>query len=298
MKNTWITMTALILATVLAPMTQAKVRVVSSTTDLASIAESIGGDNVKVETIVRGQADPHFVEVLPSYMVKIARADIYLKVGMDLDYWANQLIDGSQNADLVVVDCSKNIQAVNVPTTRVNASMGDIHVKGNPHYWLDPRNGLVIAESIAEALVHVDPGNREVYEAGLGAFRTRLEAKLGEWGAIAERIKGEEIITYHDSWPYASQSFGVKIAGFIEPKPGIEPTPSHTARLIEMVKSRGIKVIGREPYFSDRAPKTIARETGATVVVLPTSVGGVKGADDYFALFDTLLKTLHSSLVR
>lgn len=281
---------------VIAGRAEAKVRIVTSTTDLASIAEMIGGDQVSVESICRGMADPHFIQLLPSYMVKVGRADIYLKVGMDLDYWANAIIDGSQNSDLLVVDCSKNVNPMEVPTTQVNASMGDIHIRGNPHYWLAPSNGTPIAEAITEALTTVDPGNGALYSTRLEDFKARLDTKIQEWQTVAEPLKGKEIITYHNSWPYFARFFGIVVAGFVEPKPGIEPTPSHTAQLIALVKTRGIKVIAKEPFYSDRAPKSIALQTNTRIVNLPTSVGGVEGVDDYFTLFDALLAKLSAAL--
>ncbi len=275
---------------------EAKVRIFASTTDLASIAEMIGGSHVEVESICRGPADPHFVQLLPSYMVKVGRADIYLKVGMDLDYWANAIIDGSQNGKLLIVDCSKNIEPLEVPTSRVDASMGDVHIRGNPHYWLDPRYGTAIGEVITNALKQVDAGNTGSYDQGFRDFQTKLEARLVEWQKTAGPLVGKEIVTYHNSWPYLARFFGIRVVEFIEPKPGIEPTPSHTARLIDMMNDRGIRVIGKEPYFSDRTPKSIAQQTKGRVVVLPTSVDGVKGATDYFTLFDTLLATLATAL--
>jgi ABC-type Zn uptake system ZnuABC Zn-binding protein ZnuA len=294
--KTIITQAILILAILLVVETNAKVRVVASTTDLASITELVGGDNVNVESLVRGGQDPHFVELLPSHMLKVARADVYLMVGLDLDYWAPQIIDGSGNGKLVIVDCSQSVTPLQVPTTRVDASMGDIHLRGNPHYWLDPDNGLAIAHTIAAALKRVDPKNVEAYDAGVQRFADRLDAKKREWQPIADRIKGKEIIAYHNSWPYFSNAFGVEIVGFIEPKPGIAPSPSHTAQLIAMAQERNIRVIGREPYFSDRTPKAIARDTGSTVVKMSTSVGGVKAAKDYFSLFDALLALLDAEL--
>jgi ABC-type Zn uptake system ZnuABC Zn-binding protein ZnuA len=167
---------------------EAKVRVVTSTTDLASITEMIGGDHVKVESICRGPADPHFVQLLPSYMVKVGRADVYLKVGMDLDYWANQIIDGSQNGGLMIVDCSQNIDPMEVPNTRVDASMGDIHIQGNPHYWLAPNNGIPIAEVITDALKHVDPENSPAYDEGLRDFRTQLTADWQRDNHISQQL--------------------------------------------------------------------------------------------------------------
>ena len=279
-----------------ATSSQATVRIVASTTDLASIAEMIGGDSVEVDIICQGQADPHFVQLLPSYMIKVGRADLYLQVGMDLDYWANQIIDGSQNAKLVIVDCSQNIDPMEAPHTRVDASMDDVHIQGNPHYWLDPNNGIPIAQVITEALQQLDPENASVYDAGFERFRTALEAKMKEWEAATEVLAGKEIVTYHNNWPYFARYFGIKVVGFVEPRPGIEPTPSHMAQLITLMNKRGIKIIGKEPYFSDRAPKSIARQTDAQVVDLPTSVGGVKEAKDYFALFDTLVDTLTKAL--
>lgn len=270
----------------------ARIKVVTSTTDLASITELIGGDLVDVTSLAKGTADPHFVEVLPSYMIKVKRAKVYFKVGLDLDRWADQIIDGSRNNDLVVVDCSKSILPLNVPTRKVDASMGDVHPRGNPHYWLDPDNALKIAEEVTDALVGVDGKNADRYRAGLEAFRSKLDEKRGEWAKEAAPLKGLEIVTYHDSWPYFSRAFGIDVVDFVQPKPGIEPTPSHTAQLVELIRSRHIKVIGVEPYFSRRAPDTIARETDARVVELPPSVDGADGTGDYFALIDTLIRTL------
>jgi ABC-type Zn uptake system ZnuABC Zn-binding protein ZnuA len=270
----------------------AKVKVVTSTTDLASITEMVGGDLIEVTSIAKGTADPHFVEVLPSYMIKVKRADVYLKVGLDLDRWADRIIDGSRNNDLVIIDCSRSIDPMNVPTRKIDASMGDVHPQGNPHYWLDPGNGALIAEEIVDALSSVDGKNAGKYQEGLAAFRTRLEQKRAEWSRAAAPLQGVEIVTYHDSWPYFSRAFGVDVVEFVQPKPGIEPTPSHTARLVDLIRDRGIRIIGIEPYFSKRAPDVIARETGAVVIDMPASVNGGKGADDYFSLFDLLIKTL------
>ncbi len=269
-----------------------KIMIVTSTSDLASIAEMIGDDLVKVESLNRGTANPHSVEVLPSYMLKVSRADLYLKVGLELDSWAAPIIDGSRNGKLVVVDCSKNIDVLERPTQTVNASMGDVHPQGNPHYWLNPSNGLIIADNILDGLVTVDPQNADTYRKNREVFGKKLAEKLAAWKTAAATLQGLEIITYHESWPYFADAFGIKVDGFVEPKPGIEPSPSHTADIIDLVKKRNIKLICREPYFSDRAPNTIARETGAKVVILPPSVGGVPEATDYFALFDVILKTL------
>jgi ABC-type Zn uptake system ZnuABC Zn-binding protein ZnuA len=270
----------------------AKIKVVTSTTDLASITQSIGGDAVEVTSIARGTSDPHFVEVLPSYMVRVQKAQVYLKLGMDIDRWAAPIIDGSRNGKLVIVDCSKNIQPLEVPTGKVDASMGDVHTRGNPHYWLDPDNGAIIAETIADALTSVDPGHAAAYTANLESFRAELGARKAGWAKSAAPLAKMRMVTYHNSWPYFSRAFGVVVVDFVEPLPGIEPTPSHTAQLIDVIKAQDIRVIGVEPYFSKRTPETIARATGAEVVDLPPSVGGAPGADDYFSLFDVLIERL------
>lgn len=269
-----------------------RVAIVTSTTDLKSIAEVIGGDLVAVESLNKGAANPHSVEVLPSYMLKVSKAQLYLKAGLDLDQWAQPIIDGSRNGRLVVVDCSQNVPVLEKPTQKVDASMGDVHPLGNPHYWLDPNNGLVIADNILNGLITVDPQHTETYRANRDAFAQRLNSKIVDWKTAASSLQGMEIVTFHNSWPYFAAAFGIKMVGFVEPKPGIEPSPSHTAEIIRLVKQRNIKMICMEPYFSDRAPNTIARETGAKVVILPPSVGGAAGADDYFSFFDTILKIL------
>ncbi|HEU4363850.1 MAG TPA: metal ABC transporter substrate-binding protein [Candidatus Krumholzibacteria bacterium] len=281
----------IVLAATAAPVS-AKVNVVTSTSDLASITALIGGDLVEVTSLAAGNVDPHFVEVLPSYMIKVKKAKLYLRVGLDLDRWSLPIIDGSRNNSLLVVDCSRHIAPLNAPTGKVDASMGDIHPQGNPHYWLDPDNGVVVAADIAEALERVDPGNAADYRAGLDRFKSETEKRKIAWREKASSLSHMQIVTFHDTWPYFCRAFGLDVAGFVEPLPGIEPTPSHTAGLIELIKAKDIRLIGVEPYKSIRTPEAIARATGAKIIVLPPSVGGAPGADDYFALFDVLLDTL------
>jgi zinc/manganese transport system substrate-binding protein len=279
-------------------LTNAALNVVTSTADLKSIAEYIGGDRVSVKSIASGNSNPHFVEVLPSYMVMVSRADIYFMVGLELDFWAQPIIDGSRNGKLIIVDCSQGVEPMEKPTAKIDASMGDVHPQGNPHYWLDPDNALIIAGNISRGLIQADPSGKAVYESNLAKFKSRLQEKMIDWRKKAAPLKGIEIITYHNSWPYFSRAFGLTVAGFVEPKPGIEPTPSHTAELIELVKSHGIKVIGKEPYFSDKSPKVIASATGAKIVNLPPSVGGDPQANDYFSLIDTIIDRLLTAATR
>ncbi|MEW6050868.1 MAG: metal ABC transporter substrate-binding protein [Candidatus Zixiibacteriota bacterium] len=285
----------ILLALFIAGIANAKVKIVASSSDLASIATFVGKELVDVTAIGQGRSNLHFVEVLPSYMYKVSKADIYLKNGLMLDQWAQSVIDGARNGKLVVVDCSKGITVLDKPTERVTALMGDIHPEGNPHYWLDPRNGKIIAENITDGLCTADPSNAATYRANRDAFDVQIDKKWDEWQMKAASFKGTEFISYHSTFVYFANAFGVTVAGYIEPKPGIEPTASHNSELIDLIKARHIKAILREPYYSARTPEAIARQTGATVYEAPSSVGGTPEARDYLALFDSLIAILEKA---
>ena len=269
-----------------------KVRIVSSTTDIADIVKIIGGDHVTVTSIARGNQDPHYVEILPSYMVKVRKADIYFMVGMELDLWAQQIIDGSRNRKVMVVDCSVEINKMEVPTGQIDASMGDIHRFGNPHYWLDPENGKLIARMVAEKLINHDSKNAEQYQSNLTQFENDLNSAISIWTKRFSDLRNKNIIFYHNSWPYFSKRFGLITVGFLEPKPGITPSPSQLNQVINQIKENEIEVIASESYFSDRAPKFIASKTKVKIVKLAQSVGAIKGADSYINLFETNLLIL------
>ena len=269
-----------------------KVRVVTSTTDLADIVKTIGGDRVTVTSIARGNQDPHYVEVLPSYMIKVRKADLYFMVGMELDLWAQQIIDGSRNRKIVVVDCSMEINKMEIPTGTVDASMGDIHRFGNPHYWLDPQNGKRIASLIAQKLSNAAPKSSELFYQNLDAFNLQLDNAIIDWEKRFVNLRGKKLIYYHNSWPYFSNRFGLDTVGFLEPKPGITPSPSKLNQIIQLIETERIQVIASETYFSDRAPKFIASKTGVKTVQLAQSVGALAGADSYINLFETNLNLL------
>ncbi len=269
-----------------------KVRIVSSTTDIADIVKIIGGDHVTVTSIARGNQDPHYVEILPSYMVKVRKADIYFMVGMELDLWAQQIIDGSRNRKVMVVDCSVEINKMEVPTGQIDASMGDIHRFGNPHYWLDPENGKLIARMVAEKLINHDSKNAEQYQSNLTQFENDLNSAISIWTKRFSDLRNKNIIFYHNSWPYFSKRFGLITVGFLEPKPGITPSPSQLNQVINQIKENEIEVIASESYFSDRAPKFIESKINVRTVKLAQSVGAIEGADSYINLFETNLLIL------
>ncbi len=281
-----------LLLLLLSSFVSAKVRVVTSTTDLADIVKTIGGQRVTVTSIARGNQDPHYVEVLPSYMLKVKKADLYFKVGMELDLWSQQIIDGSRNRKLKIIDCSATIEKLEVPTSRVNASMGDIHRFGNPHYWLDPENGKRIAEQVLTALTNVDPKGKALYQAHYDRFTVAIDSAVARWEETYKGLQGKQIIFYHNSWPYFAQRFGLVTREFLEPKPGITPSPAHLNDLIQLIETDQIQVVASESYFSPQAPKFLAQKTGITPLQLAQSVGAIKGVDSYLDIFEFNLKTL------
>jgi zinc/manganese transport system substrate-binding protein len=265
MRRSFRTIAALLVLAAVPAVASAKLRVAASITDLASIAASVGSDQIEVFSVARPTADVHRVEVLPSYMVQVSRADLYLKVGLGLDQWADGIIDGSRNGRLQVLDCSQEITPLDKPTT-VSAAMGDVHPFGNPHYWLDPRNGAIVARTIAGELGRLDPAHAEEYRTRAEAFAREVEAAYAGGQQIASTLPAATLFTYHASWIYFAKAFGLEIVGTAEPVPGIPPTAKHLQRLVEIAKARKVPLLLQEPYFSDDAGKFLARETGLRVV--------------------------------
>ncbi len=257
------------------------IRAVCSTADLAYFARVIGGDKLDIETIATPVSDLHYVEIRPSFILKLKKADIAFKVGLELDMWMDKLIDGSQNGRLKVVDCSKYIEPLEVPTFKADARYGDLHRFGNPHYWLTPANVEPITRAVIEALTELDPANESYYLNNRRVFLSELENGLDSLKPSVGEITGKEVIFYHNSWPYFASFGGIVSAGFIEPFPGIPPSPSHLAKLTQLIKSRKIKAIAMEPYFDRRIPDKLAADTGAKVIVLYPSIGGRRDGESY-----------------
>ena len=271
---------------------QGKLTVITTTEDLASIARDVGGDRVSVEAIARGYQDPHFVEAKPSFILKLQKADVLIVVGRELEIgWLPPLIQQSRNAKIQpgadgYLDASLQAEILEVPTGQVTRAMGDVHPLGNPHYWLDPENGKRIAKSIADKFSQVRPNDRASFQQRLTDFTTRLDAAEKRWLAQMAPYKGTKVVTYHRSFPNFAARFGLDIIGYVEPKPGIPPSPQHTLDLINEMKRQNVNLVLVEPYFDMKTPNAIGRATGAEVLVLPPSVGGVKDVADYFKLFD------------
>src|SRR5882672_10093691 len=271
---------------------QGKLNIVTTTEDLASIAREIGGDRTTVESIARGYQDPHFVEAKPSFILKLQRADVLIAVGRDLEIgWLPPLLTQSRNGKIQLggpgyLDASLNAAILEMPTGQITRAEGDVHPLGNPHYWLDPENGKRIAKEIADKFDQLRPNDRAYFDQRLNDFTTRLDTAEKRWLAMMAPYKGTKVVTYHRSFPNFSERFGLEIIGYVEPRPGIPPTPQHTLDLINEMKRQKVKVVLVEPYFDLKTPTAIGRETGARVLVMPPSVGGVKETSDYFKLFD------------
>ena len=270
-------------------ITFAQVNVVTTTSTIYDIVKEIVKDKVEVYYLCRGDQDPHFLEIKPSYMMKLRKADILMKIGLGLEMWAQQLIDGSRNSKLEVIDLSIDISKKEVPTGKVDASQGDIHPYGNPHYWLDPENIKVMAKEIYEALSNKDSENSSFYKKNYEAYSKKLDSKISEWKNKMSGLKDRPIVFFHASWIYFADRFGIKIAGYVEPKPGITPTPSHNADVINLVKKNKITKIVMENFYSDNAPNQIAEKTGAKVIKVPVNVYGMEGVDTYIKMMDYII---------
>jgi zinc/manganese transport system substrate-binding protein len=271
---------------------QAKLNVIATTEDLASIAREVGGDRIVIDSIAKGYQDPHFVEAKPSFILKLQKADLLIVVGRDLEIgWLPPLIQQSRNGKIQVgaegyLDASLTAQILDIPNGNITRAMGDVHPFGNPHYWTDPENGKRIAKAIADKLVRFRPSDRAVFEQRLTDFTSRLDVAEKRWLTMMAPYKGTKMVTYHRSFPNFAERFGLDIVGYVEPRAGIPPTPQHTLDLINDMKRQHVTLLLVEPYFDVKTPNSIGRETGAQVLVMPPSVGGVKEVTDYFALFD------------
>ncbi len=271
---------------------EAKLNVVATVPDFGAIAEEVGGDKVKVTTIARGTEDQHFVDARPSYIRVLNQADVLIEGGAELEVgWLPPLVAGARNQRILSdapghVILSRGIRLLEVPTGPVDRSMGDVHPFGNPHYSLDPANGKIIAGALTETFSRLDPGSAGYFEERRKKFDERLDKKMAEWAKLLEPYRGAKVITYHKSFDYFVERFGLELAGTIEPKPGIEPSPSYINGLIPRLKAAGVKIVMIEPFRPRRTPGYVAQAIGAKLLLLPGAVGGNEKVKDYIGLFD------------
>lgn len=294
--NTYImkkTVLALVATLLMAGGAQAKkLNIITSTSDLAALAQEVGGDRISVESIARGYQDPHFVEAKPSFLLKLKNADMLIVVGLELEIgWLPPLITQSGNGRIQpgangYLDASQFAEILEIPTGNVSRAEGDVHPQGNPHYWLDPENGRRIAKGIAGKLGEMDPADAAYFQQRSQDFEKRLGDAEKRWSDQMAPYKGRKVVTYHRSFPNFAKRFGLIVDGYVEPRPGIPPSPSHTIELMGQMKRDGVKVIMVEPYFDLKTPNSIAANTNGKVIVMLPSVGGEKDVTDYFKLFD------------
>jgi zinc/manganese transport system substrate-binding protein len=324
-----------------AALAETKLRVVTTTSDLRSIVESIGGDKVEVSSLGTGKEDPHFIDAKPSCMVLARDADLWVRIGLELEIgYENLVIDGSRNSKIRVgtpghLDASEGVLRLEVPTGKIDRSMGDIHPQGNPHYWLDPLNVRIVAKNVAARLSKLDAADSDYFAERLKAFTARLDeamfgpkliaaagqvagsseqggakawalllkgeldtfakdhggdAILGGWCGTMRPLKGAKIITYHRSWTYFVNRFGLEVAAELEPKPGIEPTPSHLNDVLNIIEEQKVKFLLMEPFYSRQAPDWLEKKTGIRIVQVAASVGGQPETTDYITLIDNIVR--------
>jgi zinc/manganese transport system substrate-binding protein len=279
------------------------IRIMASSTDLVAIAQEIGKDRIQGYSPFAGNQEPELwvEEVFPSWAMRAARADLYMRIGLFADVWAETLIVDSRNPRIHpgepgFVDASEGIAVLEVPTGKVDRSMGEIHIQGNPHYLLDPLNAKIVADNILRGLIRVSPGDADFFRKNAEDFKARIDRAMERWQEMARPLRGKKLAAYHKTWSYLARRFGFQVVGYCEPKPGIEPSPRDLQDLIETMKREKATLIIHAPVYSPRIPEFVAGQIGGKVRMLPAHVGGVPEAKDYFALFDYLLQSMVEAL--
>lgn len=274
-----------------------KIRIVTTTSTLASIAQAIVQDKAEIHSVAPPNRDVHFITPTPRDVLKTRKADVFIHGGLDLEVWRGPLLDAVGKKEFLsgekAIDASQGVTLLEVPSS-VSRLEGDVHVFGNPHYWLDPLNAKIIAENIAERLARMDPEETVFFRENAGAFAQKMDEKMKDWERQTVSFKGQPVIVYHNSWPYFMERFGFVTVGFLEPKPGIPPTGRHLKEISATMKEKKVKLIVKEVFRESRAPKKLARETGAAVVSLATEPAQIHG--DYFAFIEHNLQELEKAL--
>jgi len=303
MRRTVTTTALLVSLTLGAGQASAAIDVVATTEDLAALSREVGGDKVKVTALARGYQDPHYVEPKPSFIMKLHRADLLVAVGRELEVaWLPALTQQSRNGKIQpgadrYLDASLTARILDIPRGPITRAMGDAHPLGNPHYWLDPANGREVARAIQQKLAEIRPGDADYFAQRFADFDLRLTEAERRWDTQMAPYRGLKIVTYHRSWPNFCERFGLDVIGYVEPRPGIPPSPGHLLDLIREMKHQEVKILVVEPYFDQKTPKSVARQTGAKLVVLLPSVGGEKQVQGFIQLFDHNLERLTSAIL-
>ena len=278
-----------------------KLKVVATLPTFADLARTIGGEQVDVAAIASPKFNPHFIEPKPSDVLKVKRADLLVHAGLDLELWRGPLLDAAGNTNLFPgqpgeVDLSQGIALLEVPTGPVSRSQGDIHLYGNPHYWTDPENARVMVKTLCDKLCVIDPRHEPLYRKRLQEFLDRLDQQIPAWRARLASYQGQELIGYHNEWPYLMRFAGLRMEQFLEPKPGIPPTPKQIEFIQQYITQRHIRGIVQATYYPLQAAQSVAKRTGAHVILLCQNVGEVPEASDYLAMVDYNIKALGQGL--
>jgi ABC-type Zn uptake system ZnuABC Zn-binding protein ZnuA len=292
-----------LLAMAPAAFAQDRIQVVTTTTDLRSLAEAVGGDRVVAVSLIPPNLDAEEYQPKPQDVLRLKQAQLLVRVGLDYDLWLDRLLAQAGRPEIsrggpTYVDASFAIAVLELRGMSVGPGDGHAHGSGNPHYWLDPKNAETITANILEALARIDPANARTYEANRRAFLTRLNAKLTEWESRLSALKSMPIVAYHNSWPYFARRFRLDVIGFIETKPGVPPSASHLAAIVRDMRARGARFVLREPHEPERDVAFVASRAGAQVVTLAASVGALPGADDYISLFDVNVEALTTTAAK
>jgi ABC-type Zn uptake system ZnuABC Zn-binding protein ZnuA len=278
-----------------------KVRVVTTIPDLKSLTEAVGGDLVDVESLTRGTQNFHEAEVRPSMMLKLRKADLLVENGLELDSWVDVAVNGANNPNIIRgargrIEISRGVPLLEVPSTRVDRSMGDVHPLGNPHFSIDPGLAPIITQNILDGLVRVAPEQRATFEKNRAAFLAKVEERMAQWTKTLEPMRGAKVVVYHPTFIYFITRFGLTQVGSVEDRPGIPPSPQHLVNLIRQMKEEKVKVVLVEPWNDLKLATRIAEEAGARALVIASSVGAVKGADNYLAAIDYNVTMLAKAL--
>lgn len=294
--KTWIVLLLIFLVPAYATAAE-PISVVTSTTDVAAIVKAIGSERVNVESIAKGTQDPHYVEAKPSYMRVMNRARVLFYTGLQLEIgWLPLLVQGARNRSLVQVDLSQGIPVLERPTGPISRAQGDVHPEGNPHYWLDPRNGISMARRIAQELKGVAPGDAALFDQNLKNFEDDLSRRRQKWEERMAPFRGAEVVGYHKEWEYLAHWLGLSIIGYVEDKPGIPPAPQQLANIVRTMQQRKIKALLVANFTNPTIPQSVAEKGGVKLVILPASVGGEKGIDSYGDLFESIIGKLAEAL--
>ena len=279
-----------------------KLKVVATLEFLADWTKQIGQEHVDVEFIHDSRLDVHYFQPRPAHVLKCTRTDMVIIGGLDLDAWMQALLDASRNRNIQYgrvgyVDASFGI--VNVlqkPVGRVDMAMGDVHPFGNPHYFHCLENVGVALENIVTGLSRNDPDNADVYRMNKETYWQEVQTTFKRVKELMKPFRGTKVVTYHQSWEYFAEEFGLKILGYVEPKPGLPATPKHTKDLIALINQHQVKIVLKEPYYPKKPVKRLMKKTGVKVVELVNYPGGRKNAHTYLQNLEANINDLVQAL--